>query len=552
MSEITKAKDQRPKTENRFIRLFFAFAIVAVYFFALGSFPLVGPDEPRYAQVAREMFERGDWLTPTLGGANWFEKPVLLYWLEIASYKIFGISEFAARFGSALCGLGTIASLYLLGKLTTGAQTDTGTTITKNQRPETEFARWLAVISASSVGLLIFSRGASFDIILTFPVTASLVCYFLFETYLQRHFFAEELKSASIPSDNAPKAVSKTLPIVRAYLFLVGFYFFVGLALLAKGLVGIVFPFAIVFFYHLLKRELLPGGKFLVSLIWGTILSLLVASVWYLPMYQIYGWTFVDEFFIQQQFQRYTSNKYQHPQPFYFFFLALPLMTLPWLPFFLASIWNFLKGFFYHRDTEKTHRKNKQLSTLHAPLSIFAFAWLLVPLVFFSFSGSKLPGYILPALPAAMILTARYVYDFARKSRSRKIALQISAFLTFVVAALLLQFYAPIFAGKDSVKSLVETANAKGLQSEKITNLFTVSHNAEFYAAGRLIRDADGKLKRYDDFLILVNDMKTGNMRQMLVLVPHTNTKDITESPLVESEILADNGDTAIVLVKPR
>ena len=105
--ENTKTKDQKPKTKNQFVWLLFAIIIVAVYFFGL-TLPLVGPDEPRYSQVAREMFERSDWVTPTLGGFDWFEKPALLYWLQIASYKLFGVNEFAARFGSALFGLGTI------------------------------------------------------------------------------------------------------------------------------------------------------------------------------------------------------------------------------------------------------------------------------------------------------------------------------------------------------------------------------------------------------------------------------------------------------------
>jgi 4-amino-4-deoxy-L-arabinose transferase-like glycosyltransferase len=556
MNEITKAENQRPKTENQLIWLFFAFVVVAVYFFALGSFPLVGPDEPRYAQVAREMFERGDFITPTLGGFNWFEKPVLLYWLQIVFYKLFGVSEFAARLGSALFGLGTILSLWILGRLAT-ERTENTEKPNKNLSESSvrsvakNFANWLALIAASSAGLLVFSRGASFDIILTFPITAALVCYFLFETYLQKHFFSEAPLHVVIPSGKSVKVVSVTPPIVYAYLFLAGFYFFVGVALIAKGLIGIVFPFAIIFFYHVLKRELLPSGKFLFSLIWGTILSLLVASVWYLPMYLTHGWAFIDEFFIQHHFQRYTSNKYQHPQPFYFFFWVLPLMTLPWLPFFLASIWDFIK---VQSSKFKVQSQNKspRLCVPVSPLLLFSFSWLAVPLVFFSFSGSKLPGYILPALPAALILTAEYVFRFVRKSPKRKIAVQIAAFLTFAVVAALLQFAVPKFADADSVKSLISQANEKGYREEKITNLFTVSHNAEFYAAGRLERDGDGKLKRYDDFLILVNDLKRDKTPQILVLVPRDNTKDITESPLVESEVLVDNGETAIVLVKPR
>jgi 4-amino-4-deoxy-L-arabinose transferase-like glycosyltransferase len=551
MNEITKDENQRPKTQNHLFWLLLVFSAVFVYLFALGGFPLVGPDEPRYAEVAREMFERGDWLTPTLGGATWFEKPVLLYALQIFFYKLFGVSEFAARLGSALFGLGTVLCLWILGKwsvvgdqwsvenFTAEAQRrgEDEITETENQKPETDFANWLAVIAASSVGLLVFSRGASFDIILTFPLTACLVGFFIFDRSEQKSGFVR-------------------------YLSLSAFYFFIGVALLAKGLVGIVFPMAIVGLYHILSRKI-PGKIFLLSLFWGTILSLLVASVWYLPMYLTHGWTFVDEFFIQHHFQRFASDKYQHRQPFWFFWLVLPLMTLPWLPFFLASIWSIVKGIFYHRDTEtqseakiNANRRfsvfSSQFSVLSSPLLLFALSWLLVPLVFFSFSGSKLPGYILPALPAALVLTAEFVFRFVQQSRRRRIVVQSAALVTFVVVALLLQFVVPRFAENDSVRDLIRQADAKGFERDRITNLFKASHNAEFYAAGRLVRETGGKLKIYDDFLILVEDLRRENRRQILVLVPSGSTNHITDSALVESEILADNGNTALVLVLPK
>ncbi len=131
MQEITKTENRSPKIE-KITWLLFAFVIVAVYFFAL-DLPLLGPDEPRYSQVAREMFQRNDWVTPTLGGANWFEKPALLYWLQIAAYKLFSVSEFAARFGSAVFGLGTVFSLWILGKSLATENTEK-TKITKLSR----------------------------------------------------------------------------------------------------------------------------------------------------------------------------------------------------------------------------------------------------------------------------------------------------------------------------------------------------------------------------------------------------------------------------------
>ena len=526
MSEITKTKDQRPKTKNQILWLLFALVIIFIYFYGL-TIPLLGPDEPRYSQVAREMYERGDWVTPTLGGADWFEKPALLYWLQIVSYNIFGVSEFAARFGSAIFGLGTILSLWILGRFVQSPKSKVQSFSeiqkpkTKNQKPKTEFANWLTVIAASSIGLIAFSRGASFDIILTFPITASLVGFYIFDQ-------------------------SKNKSLITYHLSLITFYLFIGVALIAKGLVGIVFPFAIVALYHVLSRKL-PNKTFIFSLFWGTILSLIVASVWYLPMYQANGWKFIDEFFIQHHFQRYASNKYQHPQPFWFFFLVLPLMTIPWLPFFLAAIWNFVRKIFQRRDVGP---QRKKLITPHSSLITFAFAWLTVPLVFFSFSGSKLPGYILPALPAALILTAEYVDRFVSVSLKRKYALQITAFLTFAVVAFLLSFIVTDYAYRDSVKGLMETARARGFAAEKVLNLHTISHNSEFYAAGRLIRAEDGKLRKFLGVGEIVVEIARENGKPVLALVPLEYLKELTESSLVEAEVLANNTELAIVLVK--
>ncbi|HLN98822.1 MAG TPA: glycosyltransferase family 39 protein, partial [Pyrinomonadaceae bacterium] len=99
-------------------------ASAAFYFYGLGHFPLLGPDEPRYAQVAREMFLRHDWISPTLGGQLWFEKPALLYWMMIAGYKLFGVSEGAARLPAAVSGLLTIVAVYCLSRSIGGSSAD--------------------------------------------------------------------------------------------------------------------------------------------------------------------------------------------------------------------------------------------------------------------------------------------------------------------------------------------------------------------------------------------------------------------------------------------
>jgi 4-amino-4-deoxy-L-arabinose transferase-like glycosyltransferase len=485
--------------------LFLAIAAIIVYFSGL-TVPLLGPDEPRYAQVAREMFERGDWITPTLGGFHWFEKPALLYWLEITAFNLFGVSEFSARLGSALFGLGTVACLWLLGRSIESDSTN------NDQRTTNTLSNWLALIAASTVGIIAFAHGASFDIILTFPVTASLVSFFIYESQ-------------------------------KRYAWLFSFYFFIGASLLAKGLVGIVFPFAIVGFYHVLTRRF-PTRALIVSSPWGTLLAIAVASTWYLPMYLLNGWEFVDQIFIQHHFQRYTSNKYLHPQPFYFFFWVLPLMTIPWLPFFVASIWNAGR-----RILTIGTAGDEKTDTNRQSLRLFSIAWISVPLVFFTFSGSKLPGYILPAVPAAIILTAEYVDRFVRKSASRAYVIQGVAAATFILVLVAIFAFVPGFAKSDSVKELFSIAGSRGYGNAPVLMLHRISHNAEFYAPGRIVRDADGKPKLLFGPAEVRREMQIGGRKPVLVLVPVEYVNQLFIGDRLRSELIKDNGEFALVAV---
>lgn len=506
------------KTTSKFSWALASFAgfVVFVYLFGL-NVPLLGPDEPRYAQVAREMFLRGDWITPTLGGFHWFEKPALLYWLQITSYNIFGVGEFAARFGSALFGLGTISALWLLGKqFTTENPENTEeekTSVLSTPSVVNNFPNYLLLISASALGLLVFARGASFDIIVTFPLTAAMVSYFAFD----------------VGSRNG-----------RSSPFgLVSFYFFIGLAVLAKGLIGVVFPFAIVSFYHLLSRRL-PSRSFILSVFWGMPIAAAAVATWYLPMYMRHGWEFVDEFIIQHHFQRFTSNKYQHPQPFYFFWWVLPLMTFPWIPFFFGGVWKAAKVVFSRRDSGAQGASN---------MLTFALAWLLVPLVFFSFSGSKLPGYILPSLPPALVICAYFAWNLAQKRVFWQRASAAISITMLVVVFFTLVFALPRFADHDSVRSLIVTADGRGLSARRVLMFYTLSHNAEFYAAGRLLRDETDKQRvfyKVDDLLpVLANEPE----QTVLLIAPLERIGILTGDTRLKTEVLGDNTELAIVTV---
>src|ERR1700733_16105659 len=105
MAQMAMSQPKSKKQPGQVPWLVYGILIFAVYLFALGTIPLIGPDEPRYAEVAREMYASRDWITPTLGGYHWFEKPALLYWMQATAYSVFGVSEFSARLGPALCGL---------------------------------------------------------------------------------------------------------------------------------------------------------------------------------------------------------------------------------------------------------------------------------------------------------------------------------------------------------------------------------------------------------------------------------------------------------------
>jgi 4-amino-4-deoxy-L-arabinose transferase-like glycosyltransferase len=505
--EITKTEDKTRILAGRILWAILAVLAVCAYFIGL-NIPFVGPDEPRYAEVAREMLERGDWITPTLGGHNWFEKPPLLYWLEMVSYKLFGISELSARLGPVLCGLGTIASLWFLGRVASAYS---------NIKSD-----WLAIVAASTLGIVVFSHGASCDIVITFAITASLVSFLIWH-----------LRNETLDDESRPNGI--LLPLVL-------FYFFIGVGLLAKGLIGFM-PLAIVAVFYLFSRRV-PSRTFLMSLIWGILLAITIASVWYVPMYQRHGYQFVDEFFVQQHFQRFTSNKYQHPQAFYFYLWVLPLMMLPWLPFFLASIWHFAR--------QKMFGNSNKLVRLSASFLRFSLAWFLVPLVFFSLSGSKLPGYILPAVPGAIMVAAPFMSDSMRDSAKwRALILSIAA-MTFGTTISLLIFTAPRYAEAQSVKQLIETAKENTYVANRVRTFQTTSYSAEFYAAGRLVRDPDGKQRELANVAELIDEITVDGRGPALVLVPVSSLSQLTECEKLNTSVIGDNGHLSLAAVSLR
>src|SRR5438876_9188187 len=276
-------------------------------------------------------------MTPRLYGMPGFEKPPLMYWLAALAYRIFGFNEAGARFPSALRATLCVFLIYWCGRKLWG-------------RAE---GFLVALVAATSIGSFVFARAASMDMLLTACLTAALV-FFLF---------------------------SYNDPTPRRRIWQCASYAALGLAVLAKGPVGLLLPALSLGGFILLRgrwrewRDWYPKG------LW---ITLAIAGPWYLFCTMQNGREFLQIFFINHNVERFTSTSYGHDRPFLFFLPVLLLLTFPWT-FLLISV------------ARRTFGRNDHILLW----------WALGPVVFFSFSGSKLPGYILPIVPRLALLIGR-------------------------------------------------------------------------------------------------------------------------------------------------
>lgn len=348
------------------------------FFFGLNSFGLVGPDEPRYAQVAREMLERNDWVTPTLYGQVWMEKPVLYYWGAQLSYRIFGVSDWAARVPAAVLALLLVAAVYLF---------------TRRFRPGSEMEATL--ITASSVAVLGFARGVSTDMPLAAPFGISMLSWFAWQETKQRRWLAV-------------------------------FYFFLGLAMLAKGPVAPFLAGAIVLAFGTVRRDF----KVALGTLWlpGIGIFLAVALPWYVAV-QLRNPEFFRVFIVEHNLARFSSDVFRHSQPFWFYLPVLLLGLMPWTAVVIAVVTEALRDW---------------RSGVRDSLTEFLLIWTALPVLIFSISQSKLPGYILPAFVPLLLLAGVEMSRRLKEGRKAGLGLQLShaALLGIVMGALLLVPYA--------------------------------------------------------------------------------------------------------------
>ncbi len=338
-----------------------------LFFLALGEMGLTDRDEGRNAEAGREMFESGDRLTPTFNGELRIAKPVFIYWLMEQSYRLFGVNEFAARFPSALFGVGLIFIHYLF---------------LVHQRDQTValFGGLMLLLNLEILGL---GRMALTDSVLIFFTTASLYGFWL-----------------GLHGEGG----------VRRWIW--AFYIGMALATLTKGPVGFAVPIIAAALYLIWTRRWREYWQKGVPLA-GLLLFILLAAPWYAAMFLVHGDAYATGA-KANTIGRFLSPMEGHQGTIFFYLPVLLLGFFPWsallpVPLYHAfKNWRSSGGISRYPSAPLPHSDLPQPSTPGRELELFAALWVVGVFVFFTASSTRLPHYIGPLFPAAALLTASY------------------------------------------------------------------------------------------------------------------------------------------------
>ncbi|MGA2846539.1 MAG: glycosyltransferase family 39 protein [Candidatus Acidiferrales bacterium] len=352
-------------------------------FTGLGAFGLVGPDEPRYAWIARAMAESGDWVTPRLYGQPWFEKPALYYWATAIGLRLNLQPEWAARLPSALAAFAAALAVGWLGWKHYGGEKSF------LQRP----AFLAPLIFSTSVAAIGFSRAATPDMLFSAFVTLAMACA---ASVLRGR---QALRAAENATSGAPPREMLTVALFGASL---------GLAVLAKGPAGVLLAGGALALWAFATSQWRTAFRLVHPAAIGAFC--VVALPWYI-LCAVRNPDFIRVFIFRHNFQRYLTPVFQHKQPFWFFGWITLLALLPWTVLLIPA-------------AQEGLRLWREKTWLRSPGFFFA-CWAIFPILFFSASQSKLPGYILPAIPAlALILSVAMIRAF---QRSRSASLLVAA-----------------------------------------------------------------------------------------------------------------------------
>jgi 4-amino-4-deoxy-L-arabinose transferase-like glycosyltransferase len=327
-----------------------------IYFVNLGQWDLWNPDEPRYAEVSREMVKGGDWILMHRNGELYTDKPPLFFWaVAISSFLWQGFSPFAVRFPSALFGTLTVLLTFFIGKRLYSSRTG--------------FLSGL--ILATSVQFAYLSTRGNIDATLTFFTTVSILCF------LQWYQRRQE---------------GEAFPASMKGLSFYGYYGGMALATLAKGPVGFILPFAVTLLFLIVQKEWKGIKK--MRLFSGILLLMAIVLAWYLPAVLEGGKYYLNETLLHQSVERYARGS-SHIRPIYYYLYSFPPDFLPWIIFLPAAM---VYGF-----SRAMTAKRKEF--------LFLMVWFVFIFLFFTLSKGKRGLYFLPLFPAASLMIGKLWED---------------------------------------------------------------------------------------------------------------------------------------------
>ena len=359
-----------------------------VFFANLGAAPLWDRDEPRNAGCTAEMLEAGDWVVPVFNDELRTHKPILLYWLMMASYTLFGVSEFGARAVSASVGLGTVVLTYHMAR--------------RLFPSERNAARWSGVVLLSTIMFAVASRAATPDALLMFCNTLAI------------YFFVR----GSFPQINADKTVATAAEFMPCGVNLYAMYAAMGLGVLAKGPVGLVLPTAVIGMFLLivglpsldapktsLDRAIRLLGPFapmhFLKTCWqmrpitAILTAAVVAMPWYVWVHVKTDGVWTSEFFWTHNVSRASATMEGHSGPPILFYVGAILIGF--FPWSILSI------------PTAIHVTRAQKSSAATRAFLFLACWVCVYVGIFSVAQTKLPSYVTPCYPALAMLVGYFV-----------------------------------------------------------------------------------------------------------------------------------------------
>jgi 4-amino-4-deoxy-L-arabinose transferase-like glycosyltransferase len=363
-----------PSLDTRYQYPLYLCLLAAVLFFPfLGARDFWAPVEPRYGEIVRVMFLKGEWIVPTINGDLYTDKPIFYFWLALIASKIAGgVSEWSVRLPAALGGVGFILATYFIGRDFFTARV----------------GLIAAVVLATCMRVIWESRWAHVDMVFC--------CFFALSIY----FGARSLLLRK----------GNPYEILLAYVFM-------ALATLTKGLIGVVLPGLIFVALTLARRDwrMIVDAK----LPLGIPIFLLIGAPWFYLVNQATGGKWLSDFVYIHHLKRYTAGA-GHRQPFYYYFTTLPADFLPWTVFAIHAL---LACRPYRRAWDE-------------PVGQFFFVWFLVVFVFFSISDTKRDLYLLPLLPTLALLVANYLNALASNALPHDALLRWLGMVFFAIVAL--------------------------------------------------------------------------------------------------------------------